>query len=331
MKKESTLQSTIECQSFRFFSKPLMIPVVLTALLFLNSCSYFQNDTGYDLEKQIERQQMQYELMSEPVSKEKLTATEFEALGDRYLLRGDINRAYIYYIKGLGVEPDNISILHKQGALLLKKRKFIEAEAVYEKLLALNSKDSLALEGRGKIYFGKGKFAEAEQVFLAALETNSEQWQSHEFLGLIYSRRQEYDQAINRFMTALAYQPRNVSIGNNLAVTYYLNGNFKEAVRLFKGLAQNSNNQKIHNNLALAYFQLGFYEEALDSFKRGSENEAVAYNNMGYEFLTKKKYSEAIHAFEKAIELYPKFYPAAKKNLDIAKHGLSNSVTGVEN
>lgn len=301
----------------------------MTTLFFLNSCSFFQNDTGPNIEKQIERQQAQRELMSEPVPVENRTAAEFEELGDRYLLRGDINRAYIYYLKGLGAEPNNVSLVHKQGALLLKKSKFVEAEAVYKKLLAVNSEDSVALEGHGKAYFGMGKFAEAEQDFLAAIEVNSKQYQSHEFLGLLYSRRQEYDQAINRFKTALALQPRNVAISNNLAVTYYLNGDFEEAVHLFKGLARTSSNKKINNNLALAYFQLGFYEKAISSFKRGSENEAEAYNNMGYEFLTNRKYSEAIQAFEKAIALHPKFYPAAHKNLDIANHELSKEVAEV--
>ncbi len=327
MKKDPTHWTNIEGQSPRYVNRPFKIPFILAALLFLNGCSYFQNDSDYYLDKQIERQQIQHELISEPISQEIRTAAEFEKQGDLYLLKGDINRAYIYYVKGLGVEPDNVSIIHKQGALLLRKAKYVEAETVYEKLLAIDSNDPLALEGQGKAYFGLGKFPEAERFFLAALEIKSEQWQSHEFLGLIYSRQQEYEQAINHLKTAQAYQPRNISISNNLAVTYYLNGNFKEAVPLFKGLAKNSKKQKIHNNLALAYFQLGFYEEALESFKRGSDNEAVAYNNIGYEFLSHKKYVEAIQAFEKAIDLYPKFYPSAQKNLEIAKHALSKSVT----
>lgn len=301
----------------------LTIPVILTALLFLNSCSSIQDKSSANLDRQIKLQQVQHELISEPVAKEKRTAAEFEELGDRYLLKGDISRAYLYYAKGLGVDPDNVSLIHKQGSLLLKKSKFIDAEAVFETLLASNNSDSLALEGRGKAYFGQGKFEEAEQDFLAALEISSEQWQAHAFLGLISSRRQEYDQAISRFKSALTHEPRSVSIGNNLAVTYYLNGNFKEAVSLLKGLVKTSTDRKIYNNLALVSFQLGLYKEAMDAFKRGSENEAVAYNNMGYEFLTHKKYSEAIQAFEKAIELYPKFYPAAQKNLAIAKQALS--------
>ena len=327
MEMKSTPKAPGSCQILISCNKQGRIFFILTALVLFSSCSSF-NDTGYDIEKQIERQQAQYELISEPVPEVGRTVVEYEELGDRYLLRGDINRAYIYYIKGLGVEPDNVSLRHKQGALLLKKKKFAAAEAVYNMLLTKNAQDYLALEGRGKTYFGQGKFPEAERDFLAALESSAEQPQSHEFLGLLYSKRQEYDKAIEQFKIALASQPLNVSVSNNLAVTYYLSGDFNESLRLLKGLQKISPKQKVHNNLALVYFRLGFYKEAMESFKRGSENNAVAYNNMGYEFLSSKKYREAIKAFEQAIALYPKFYPTAQRNLDLAKYEIAKTVNG---
>lgn len=329
MKNDSTFLKSLIWLLLQNLMSPFRIIGTLAVCLLLSSCSYLQNDAAYNLDKQIERQQVQRELIAEPVTKEKRTVAEFEELGDRYLLAGDLNKAYIYYLKGLALAPDRGSIIHKQGILLLKKSKFVEAEAVYDKLLQMNSEDAAALEGRGRAYFGLGRYLEAEQDFLAALEVNYDQYQCHAFLGLIYSRRQQYDQAISRFKTALGYQPRNVSIGNNLAVSYYLNGDFKEAVQLYEELVQISTNRKIYNNLALAYFQLGFYDDAMNAFKRGSESVAVAYNNMGYEFLVNKKYKEAIEAFEKAIDLHPQFYPSAQKNLDIANRELSNVVTEV--
>ncbi|OGR13255.1 MAG: hypothetical protein A2097_12095 [Desulfobacula sp. GWF2_41_7] len=301
----------------------LVLSLIILAPVFMSGCSYLQNNTTANtLEKQIELQQIEHELAAEPESTEKKTAAEFEGQGDRFLQRGDINRAYMYYVKGLGVEPDNVSLLHKQGMLLIKKNKFVEAEQIYEKLFTLAEKDPRTLAGRSKAYFGQGKFEEAEQGFLAALAIKSDDWQAHEYLGLIYSQRQQYDKAISRLKTALGYKPNNVSVGNNLAVTYYLNGDFNEAARLFRNLTAKNGDKKIHNNLALAYFQLGQYENALESFKKGASNEAAAYNNMGREYLFAKKYNEAIEAFEKAIVLNPKYYASAQKNLDLARREL---------
>jgi tetratricopeptide (TPR) repeat protein len=329
MKTNAAPKKSFMCQSLVFCNNQGRGLVILAALALLTSCSS-SNDVGYDIAKQVERQQAQYDLISEPVPEVNRTAVEYEELGDRHLVKGDINRAYIYYIKGLGVEHENVSLRHKQGALLLRKKKTVEAEAVYNMLLTIDAQDALALEGRGKTYFAQGQFVEAERDFLAALDINAELVQSHEFLGLLYSRRQEYEKAIKQFETVLAAQPLNISVSNNLAVTYYLNGDFNEAVRLLSGVQRISPNRKIYNNLALAYFQLGLYDKAMESFKRGSENNAVAYNNMGYELLNSKKYKEAIKAFEKALALNPKFYPSAQKNLDLAKCEMAKSLTSVE-
>ncbi|MBM9603819.1 tetratricopeptide repeat protein [Desulfopila inferna] len=304
----------------------LQTALFLGAILVLSSCSYLQQSGSADLDRQIERQQAQQEMIAEPSSRrdmEEMTVSESEEMGDRYLRRGDINKAYFHYIKGLAKEPDNVSLLHKQGALLLKKKRYGEAEAIYSKLLNLDGKDPRAFEGLGRVDFGLGNFKEAESNFLEALKIDPELYLSHQYMGLIYSRKQNFDQAIYHFQKALADKPGDVGISNNLAVTYYLNGNFKKAVALFRETARISNDRKIYNNLALAYFQLGLYEEALESFRRGSEDESAAYNNMGYEFLSTRQYTKAIKAFEKAIELHPRFYSSAQKNLSIARQELA--------
>ena len=113
-----------------------------------------------------------------------------------------------------------------------------------------------------------------------------------------------------------------MSLINNLAVTYYLSGNFDDAALVLKEMPATTN-QKVYNNIALVYFQQGHYEKALASFKKGTESEAVAYNNMGYEYLMVKKYTEAIEALQKAIDLNPKFYPSAQKNLAQAQRELA--------
>jgi superkiller protein 3 len=276
------------------------------------------------LERQLELQQMEQELLAEPAAPESRTAEELESQGDRHLLQGDINKAYFCYFKGLTIEPDRVSLLHKQGALLIKKNKNPEAEKVYQRLLSLDNKDAQAHEGLGKTYFGLGKSGEAEKSFLTALELKPELWQAHEYLGLISSQRQDYQQAISRFNAALVLKPGRTSITNNLAVTYYINGDFSEAAQLLRVLAAKTKDPKVYNNLALCSFRLGNYQEALESFKMGSGSEAAAYNNIGREYLSVKKYDQAIESFERAIALHPKFYPSAQKNLDLAKRQAAN-------
>jgi tetratricopeptide (TPR) repeat protein len=70
--------------------------------------------------------------------------------------------------------------------------------------------------------------------------------------------------------------------------------------------------------LALALSKLGRFQEAFEAFKNGKD-EATAYNNIGYLYLTAGKYDEAIKSFEKAIEINPRFYVKAHENMKEAK------------
>lgn len=316
MKKKNTHHPSC---SHVFSTLFLIVPALL-----VSSCAHKDyNNSG--LEELVERQQKQHELLSEPVEKKTRTVAELEELGDRFIVQGDINRAYLYYMKGLETEPDNFSLRHKQAALLLQKNKLTQAEIVYKQLTANNDKDAIGYEGLGKIHIRQGKFVEAEQNLLTAVEIRPDLWKAHDCLGLVYSRKQDFQQAIHHFKTALSYKPDNKSALNNLAVTYYLAGNFEETIRILSNLPTNSKDNKIYNNLALAYFQRGYYNQALEAFKKGSENKAVAYNNIGHKYLASKKYTEAVESFKTAIDLHPKYYPSAQEGLELARRLSHNS------
>jgi len=295
---------------------------LLMVFLLTGGCSAFKDKSAaINLERQIARQQVAREMATGEKIVQKRTAAEYEEIGDRYLLRRDINRAYLYYLRGLEVEPERISLLEKQAALLLTKHKFFEAEIVYKKLLTMNSASEEALEGLGKALFNQKKYAPAEESFRAVLAISNKRWSSFEHLGLIASHHQNFPQARVWFNKALQLQPDNETLINNLAVSHYLNGDYAEALRLFNKLAKVSDERKVHNNLALTYFRLGHYDKAMASFKRGSKSEAEAYNNLGYQYLVSKQFLKAIEAFERAIDLNPRYYIEAEKNLALAKNG----------
>lgn len=303
----------------------VMFTVIVT---FLSGCASLKRE-GADLDKQIERQQKMYQLSEEPQEREILSPKEYETIGDRHLKGNDINRAYLNYVKALAIEPENAGLLHKQAKLLTKKGKHSEAEKVYRKLLSISADDALAYEGLGRALLGQNNIAEAEDNFHAALVMNEALWQSHHFLALIMSSRQDYDGALFEFKLALSYKPQDITLLNNMAMTYYLQGHYEKAATILRTLARHSNEKKIYNNLALVSIRLGQYQEALDAFKKGTGSEASAYNNIGIEYLLDQKYEAAIASFEKAIALNPQFYPSANANLAQARKALQQR-TGMQ-
>jgi Flp pilus assembly protein TadD len=304
------------------WAKPLPVLLLLTCLL--SGCGSLTpgKTSESNLEKHIERQQEAYRLREQPEQKEQLSREEYERIGDGHLRKNDLNRAYFYYVKALSQEPENTILLHKQSSLLMKKKKFSEAEQVYRTLLSISSRDALAHEGLGRTLIGQNRIGEAEKAFLAALALNNDLWQSHHFLGLAYSSQEKYDKAVVEFKQALKLKPQDRPVLNNLAVTYCLQGRYEEAEPILRTLADSSNNKKIFNNLAVVYVHLERYAEALSAFKKGAASEAAAYYNMGVEYMSHEMFPEAIGSFEQAIALHPRYYPAAVSNMERAKKAM---------
>lgn len=301
-------------------------PVVIGCLL-LSGCSSLQQTAKYDLEKQIERQQ-QYQLAEEPAPAEKMTASEYENKGDGYLRLGDKNRALLYYLKALALEPENPKLLAKEAGLLLQREKYGEAEKLYRKLLAAHGADAAGNEGLGRALLGQNRVDEAEPFFRQAVDLDSGMWRSCNGLALIYGQRGDYRQALSWMKKALAQRPQDIALINNLAVTYYLMEDYSQAETILRAAAGHSTNSQLHNNLALVYIRLGRFNEALEAFKKGAPSEAIAYDNMGRYYLAQRLYKEAIAAFETAIARNPKFYPSANERLEQAKQGMQLALSG---
>jgi len=171
----------------------------------------------------------------------------------------------------------------------------------------------------GRAILKKGDFVEAEKNFQQAIKLNNGLWQAHNFLGIIYDRQRKFEAAIPEYTAAIAVKPNEAILFNNLGMSYYLNGAYEKAAKAFaEAVKVDGTNSKINNNLALALSKLGRFQEAFEAFKRGRD-EATAYNNIGYLYLTAGKYDEAIKSFEKAVEINPKFYVRAHENMKKAK------------
>lgn len=286
-----------------------------------------QDQQSVNVEKQLEKRQYLQQLEEEPAKQSEKSPEENEAIGDHYLQRGDINKAFLYYAKSVQGNPDNSGLQYKVGTLLLKRDMYVEAEQAFLKMLSMETKNASACEGLGKAYFGRKEFARAEVEFTKAVTFDPELWQSFNYLGLIYTKQQDIDKALVAYQKALDLTPGNTEIINNLAISYYIQEEYEKTVRLLEtAVRQKNTDKRIFNNLAVAYCKLDRYDDALEAFRRGAVSDAVAYNNIGWEYMVNNRHEEAIKAFEKALSLNPRFYERASANLEKARKAQKTSL-----
>jgi Tfp pilus assembly protein PilF len=247
-----------------------------------------------------------------------LTADEYVALGDAFLNRGNYFMAYTQYGKSLEKNPDNPTVIYKQGLALLLDKNPGEAVPLFQQALDIQPGFAPALEGLGRAYFSSGNQKAAEIYFQKAITQDPLLWRSYHYLGMIHDKNNRHDAAISDYTAALTINPGAGFIHNNLGVALSAAGRTREAVAAFQqALSTGHTPEIVFNNLGWALCKLERYDEAFQAFERAG-GIAVAYNNTGVGYLKNGHREKAAEYFRKAIEESPKFYVTAHENLQKA-------------
>jgi Flp pilus assembly protein TadD len=148
----------------------------------------------------------------------------------------------------------------------------LESIGQSEKQLEVYGRLSMAHPANGKLagIYGKklltsGKSAEAIPVLERAATASGVDWRIHSALGSAYDQQGLYQKARAEYQTVLSGDSGNLSVLNNLGMSYALEGNLKEAettLRRADGLPRSRSEPRIRQNLALVVGLLGRFEEA---------------------------------------------------------------------
>jgi Flp pilus assembly protein TadD len=139
------------------------------------------------------------------------------------------------------------------------------------------------------ILYGKklaqvGKSADALPILEQAAANPGADWRVHSALGSAYDQQGLYDKAQAEYVKALALQPNELSVLNNMGMSYALQGNLKQAeatLRQASLLPKAGTQPRIRQNLALVVGLQGRFEDARKIASEDLPREQVEAN-MGY-------------------------------------------------
>ncbi len=123
-----------------------------------------------------------------------------------------------------------------------------------------------ALQSRiGKQLLAAARPGEAITVLERATAANGNDWKALSALGSAYDQQGQYDMARQQYSRALALQPGSLSIENNMAMSFALQGKLPEAEKILRAaMAQPGapSQPRIRQNLALVVGLEGRFDEA---------------------------------------------------------------------
>lgn len=155
---------------------------------------------------------------------------------------------------------------------------------VYGKLYQLNPDNTKIAGLFGRKLLMAGRSTEALAPLERAAAASDADWRIHSALGSAYDQQGLYQKARSEYQKALTADPQNLSILNNMAMSYALEGNLKEAEAMLRqadALPRSKAEPRIRQNLALVVGLQGRFDEATALAREDLPPEQVE-ENMAY-------------------------------------------------
>jgi len=170
-------------------------------------------------------------------------------------------------------------LTYARGLMALERSE--EAVKVVEELARRNPDDLELAAYLGKIMVQSGRLQDGEKQLRKAIAGGRDDWRIRSALGSALDQQGRYQEARQCYGEALKRKPDEVSVINNLGMSYALEGDLKTAethLRRAMGLPSGDDNAQLRQNLALVVGLQGRFDEAKEIASRDLPPDKVEAN-----------------------------------------------------
>lgn len=194
--------------------------------------------------------------------------------------------------------------------------------------LSLRAQQTPANKGKNKPINSESDSTTSLEKLYEAVKVSPESFRAHLDLGIALSDRGQWQRATSELNTALQLKPENPEATYDLGLTHlkiakamtdrHSTEYFRELdmaqKSLLDALRLDPNLPGIHGHLGWLYHKIGDQAMAVQEFRAEVKSEpknGTAYNNLGTALAELQNYSEAIDAYDEALQLSPRLASAA--------------------
>lgn len=244
------------------------------------------------------------------------SAAEATLRGDAAIASGDVDRALYFYVEALKLDPNQVPVMLKIGAIHRQRGDQPRALGAYRRALTIEPGNATALEGAGLVLIEIREQEAARDLLARAVAADPQRWKAHEGLGVLADLRGEHPQALEHYAAALQLRPRQPSVLSNRGYSRYLAGDLAGAETDFRAaLDADPRFERAWRNLGLVMVRRQRHADALDAFLQ-VEDRPAALNDVGYVAMLEGHYDVAEHYLSEALTASPTYYRIADENLE---------------
>ena len=267
------------------------------------------------------------------------TATKFYIQGLIYESSEDFDNALLSYQKSLKKDPENSFLLKKTGRILLREKKYKEAESVFKKVVSLNPEDAEGFLNLGltefflksyekaidnierglkikevssyrvilcDLYVITGQYDKAAESYKILIDSFPSNFLLYYNYGILLERMGKNNEAESAFLESIKIQPRFAGAYVKLGNLYDEQDNVESAIKYYKDAIEISPlDASGYEGLAQFYIHRKMLEKAeltlTMAVAKGTESGPINYM-LGLINFQNEKYEDAETYFKKALK-----------------------------
>jgi tetratricopeptide (TPR) repeat protein len=219
----------------------------------------------------------------------------------------------------LSKDPNNVRLLMMSGLIHDKSKQFAEARDAYEKLLSLRPDFAPALNNLAYLYAERlNQLDKAYDLARKAHASKPDDPATADTLGWILYKRAGYDQAVTLLKESATKLPNIPEIQFHLGMAYYMTGQIEAARTALRQAADAQSDfpgkRDAERRLALLGDGSGKLSvpsrEELETILQQQPEDIIACLRLGETYEKQGEFSKAAAAYEKAVKVNPRLFPA---------------------
>ena len=252
----------------------------------------------------------------------KQIAEAYNGLGNAFGAKNDIGNAIDCYLKGLQINPYDISILYNLGYLLASMGKTVEATQYFNKLFKINPYNIEAHNAFGNALLRNGKVNEAINQFNETLRLNQQDQEAQRGIKEAKVIQKNSESLVAKINVLIKTDPHNPALYTKLGDIYYQLGEYYGAIVQYKkALSVQPKFISALERLVNIHVDRQEYGEALDilqNIRQLQPDKPDGYYNIACIYAKQEKINESIYWLKQSVDKGFHDWDLLRKDPDLA-------------